>query len=108
MLVAFELLQEAGLRLPATLGQSVSIIGGFNEWSGDVEMTYNAEEGCWEVTTDEVSGEYKFRANHDWAINWGGNVNGLTEGGSNLSIDGGSHTFKLYLSYEGAHKAVIN
>ena len=27
MLVAFELLQEAGLRLPATIGQSVSIIG---------------------------------------------------------------------------------
>ena len=101
-------LDAGALTFNLTKIESVSIIGGFNEWSGDVEMTYNAEEGCWEVTTDEVSGEYKFRANHDWAINWGGNVNGLTEGGSNLSIDAGSHTFKLYLSYEGAHKAVIN
>ena len=70
-------------------------------------MTYNAEAGCWEVTTDEVSGEYKFRANHGWDINWGGNVKGLTQDGSNLSIDAGTHTFKLYLSYNGAHKVTI-
>ena len=87
--------------------ESVSIIGGFNEWSGDVEMTFNKDEGCWEVTTDAVSGEYKFRANHDWAINWGGDVNGLTQDGSNLSLTAGTYTFKLYLTYNGAHKVVI-
>lgn len=87
--------------------ESVSIIGGFNDWGGDVEMTYNKADGCWEVTTSEVSGEYKFRANHAWDINWGGDVNGLTQGGDNLSIDAGTHTFKLYLSYEGAHHVTI-
>jgi len=86
---------------------NVSIIGGFNDWAGDVEMTYKADGGYWEVTTDQVSGEYKFRANHDWAINWGGTEDNLTQDGANLSSEGGTHTYKLYLSYEGAHHVVI-
>ena len=86
---------------------SISIIGGFNDWAGDVEMTYNVDEGCWECTTDEVEGEYKFRANHDWGINWGGSEDDLVQDGANLSIDGGTHTFKLYISYAGNHKVVI-
>lgn len=104
----YEIFLDAGaLNYTLTKIESVSMIGGFNEWASDLEMTYNAEEGCWEVTTDQVSGEYKFRANHDWAINWGGDVKGLTQDGANLSIDGGSHTFKLYLSYNGVHKLTI-
>ena len=80
---------------------SVSIIGGFNGWGGDVEMTYNTAGGYWEVTTSEVEGEFKFRANHDWAINWGGTADALTQDGSNLSLDAGTYTFKLYITHEG-------
>ena len=80
---------------------SVSIIGGFNGWGGDVEMTYNTDGGYWECTTSEVEGEFKFRANHDWAINWGGSFDSLTQDGSNLSVDAGTYTFKLYLTHEG-------
>ena len=87
--------------------ESVSIIGSFNGWSGDVEMEYNKEAGCWEVTTDLVSGEYKFRANHDWAINWGGTENDLVQDGANLSIEAGTYKFQLYISYAGNHKLVI-
>jgi hypothetical protein len=86
---------------------NISIIGGFNDWAGDVEMEYNIEGGYWQCTTDEVTGEYKFRANHDWAINWGGSEDDLTQDGANLNSDGGSHTYKLYISYEGAHYVVI-
>lgn len=87
---------------------NVSIIGGFNDWAGDVEMTWNADEHCWEVTTDQVSGEFKFRANHDWAINWGGDsTDALTQDGSNLSIDAGTYNFKLYPTYDGGSKVVI-
>ena len=100
-------LDAGALTFSLTKIESVSIIGGFNDWSGDVEMTFNKDEGCWEVTTDAVSGEYKFRANHDWGINWGGDVNGLTQDGSNLSLTAGTYTFKLYLTYNGAHKVVI-
>jgi len=86
---------------------SVSLIGGFNGWSADLEMTYNSTDGCWEVTTSEVSGEFKFRANHDWAINWGGDPSALTQDGANLNLEAGNYTFKLYLSYNGAHTCTI-
>jgi len=80
---------------------SVSIIGGFNGWGDDVEMTYNVDGGYWECTTSEVEGEFKFRANHDWAINWGGTFDALMQDGSNLSLDAGTYTFKLYITHEG-------
>ena len=87
--------------------ESISMIGGFNGWNDDLEMTYNTTDGCWEVTTDKVSGEYKFRANHDWAINWGGSENDLTQDGANLNIEAGTYKFQLYISYAGNNKVVI-
>ena len=87
--------------------ESVSMIGGFNGWSDDLEMTYNVAEGCWEVTTDAVSGEYKFRANHDWGINWGGAEDNLEQNGGNLNIEAGTYKFQLYISYAGKNKVVI-
>ena len=90
-----------------TLITNISIIGGFNDWGGDVEMTYNVDGGYWECTTGEVTGEYKFRANHDWGINWGGSEDNLTQDGANLNSDGGTHTYKLYISYEGNSYVVI-
>ena len=87
--------------------ESISMIGGFNGWGEDLEMEYNKDAGCWEVTTDKVSGEYKFRANHDWAINWGGSENDLTQDGSNLNIEAGTYKFQLYISYAGNNKVVV-
>ena len=87
--------------------ESISMIGGFNGWNDDLEMTYNTTDGCWEVTTDKVSGDYKFRANHDWAINWGGSENDLTQDGANLNIEAGTYKFQLYISYAGNNKVVI-
>ncbi len=87
--------------------ESIGMIGGFNNWGGDLEMTYNQAEGCWEATTDEVSGEYKFRVNHDWAINWGGSEDNLVQDGGNLTIEAGTYKFQLYISYAGNHRVVI-
>lgn len=87
--------------------ESISMIGGFNGWNDDLEMTYNVTEGCWEVTTDAVSGDYKFRANHDWGINWGGSEADLSQDGANLNIEAGTYKFQLYLSYAGNNKVVI-
>ena len=87
--------------------ESISMIGGFNGWNDDLELTYNSAEGCWEVTTDAVSGEFKFRANHDWAINWGGDTGNLTQDGSNLNIEAGTYKFQLYITYTGNNKVVI-
>lgn len=87
--------------------ESISMIGGFNGWGEDLEMTYNTNDGCWEVTTDAVSGEFKFRANHDWAINWGGAEGNLEQDGANLNIEAGTYKFQLYISYVGNNKVVI-
>ena len=87
--------------------ESISMIGGFNGWSEDLEMTYNTNDGCWEVTTDAVSGEFKFRANYDWAINWGGAENNLEQDGSNLNIEAGTYKFQLYISSAGNNRVVI-
>lgn len=94
---------------------TISIIGDFNGWGGDVDMTYNKEEGCWEATAEVNTNGFKFRMNHDWTISWGG-ANGdpraydnLTQNnGKDLTVDAdGTYKFKLYLSYEGNNKVVI-
>ena len=56
-------------------------------WNADTDMTYNPETRAWEATIALTAGEFKFRANDDWAINWGGSKDNLTQDGSNLSID---------------------
>ena len=84
---------------------TIGIIGSAspNGWDSDVDMTYvpyNAETkelGYWEAKNITLaSGEIKFRANDDWAINWGGDVNALIQGGDNISVDAGTYDIKLY------------
>ena len=55
-------------------------------WGEDTDMTYNKETRAWEATIELAADEFKFRANDDWAINWGGAVDNLTQDGSNLKI----------------------
>jgi hypothetical protein len=88
-----------------------SVIGdGAAGWSTDVPMTFDAVAGVWKVTTTlNASGQIKFRANNDWAINLGssGTGNGLKYDGSNLSVTGGSHTVILDLRAGAAYTYTI-
>ena len=95
---------------------TIGIIGSAspNGWDSDVDMTYvpyNAETkelGYWEKKDITLtSGEIKFRANDDWAINWGGDVNALTQGGGNISVDAGTYDIKLYAWANGYAKCVM-
>ena len=88
-------------RLEATPITKVGVIGGFNSWNGDHELTYNAAEDCYQGQVTLDGGEFKFRFNGDWAINLGGSFDNLTQGGDNLSIAAGTYTVKLYLSRAG-------
>lgn len=57
-------------------------------WSDDTNMTWDATNSVFTVTLDLVSsGSFKFRANDGWDINYGGDINALTPGGDNISID---------------------
>jgi starch-binding outer membrane protein SusE/F len=56
-------------------------------WNSDQNMTWDATNKVFKVTIDLVVGYIKFRANDDWAINYGGSdLNALTAGGANISI----------------------
>lgn len=83
---------------------SISIVGdAVNGWTNDQDMTYNSATGNWEWTGTLSTGDLKFRANHDWAISWGGkssnaDFNNLTEhDGKNLNI-AQAGTYKIVLT----------
>lgn len=95
---------------------TIGIIGSAspNGWDSDVDMTYvpyNAETkelGYWEAKDITLaSGEIKFRANDDWAINWGGDTNALTQGGDNISLEAGTYDIKLYAWANGYAKCEL-
>ncbi len=87
---------------------SIGIIGDatVNGWSGDdIDMTYvpynkETKEGrYWEVKDITLkTGVIKFRANDDWAINWGGELDNLTSKGNpaNIAVEEGTYDIKLY------------
>ena len=82
-------------KITATKVEKMGIIGKFNEWGGDVVMTWNAEEYCFEATNVGVTADgWKFRVNGDWAVNLGGSIDNLTAGGSDILVAG--NTVKLY------------
>lgn len=91
--------------------ESVGIIGdAVNGWDADVNMQVSSAEADVFIMTAYTlkSGELKFRANDDWAINWGGTTfpegNGVQEG-ANIKITPGSYDISLDVS-NGQYKFV--
>lgn len=81
--------------ITATKVETMSMIGGFNNWGGDAVMTWNAKEYCFEATNVGVTADgWKFRVNGGWDINLGGSLNNLTAGGDNITVAG--NIVKLY------------
>ena len=69
-------------------------------WDADTDMTYDTTDGAWVIQTSLIAGEIKFRANDDWAINYGdiGADALLEEDGDNIIIPtDGNYLIKLYL-----------
>ena len=69
-------------------------------WNSDVNMTYSATNKTWSITLDLLAASIKFRANHDWAINFGDDgANGTLEyNGANIAIGAaGNYTITMDL-----------
>ena len=65
-------------------------------WDDDTDMTWDEGNGVLTVTLDLVAGEWKFRADDDWAINLGGDLNALEQEGANFAItEDGNYTITL-------------
>ena len=94
--VYFVTLDLANLTLNAVKVEKMGIIGDFNGWAGDVEMTWNADDYCFEATNAGATANgWKFRVNSDWPINLGGETLGnLVANGPNIGVAG--NTIKLY------------
>ncbi len=82
----------------ATKIEYMGVTGDFCGWNEGVEMTWNAANFCYEATAAVTAAGWKFRANGltdpNWTINFGGDLDNLTVGGSNISTVG--NTIKLY------------
>ena len=84
---------------------NIGIIGNATPsgWASDTDMTYNPTERCWEIKGVElIDGEMKFRANDDWTLSWGGELDNLTtQNGPNIAVTAGTYDIKLYIDWEG-------
>ena len=78
---------------------NISLIGDFNGWGGDADLEQIAPHN-WGINNFviENAGGLKFRANHDWSINWGATLNvgdvnyGIGVGnGDNISVPAGTY-----------------
>lgn len=90
---------------PAAEYETVSLIGDFNEWGDDVDLQQLAgAPHNWYIryTLNKDTG-LKFRANHDWEVNWGGDGSEaisddkyyVAPGGSNIVVPAGTYDFYL-------------
>ena len=70
-------------------------------WDSDQNMTYDPVADVWTITLDLIAGSVKFRANDDWALNYGDNEGDrrLETDGANIPItEAGNYTITLDLS----------
>ncbi len=66
------------------------------DWSKDVNMFYNGQRKMWEITADFHAGDFKFRANDAWTLNYGGSGGTLSPGGANINLaTAGNYTIRF-------------
>lgn len=91
--------------------ESIGLVGDFNGWGNDVEMTYDVAGGYWECDATLNKNGVKVRMNHDWKTNWGGQTNtsfdNLQQNGENFIVSAGTYHVKFYLSCEGQNHIVF-
>ena len=77
----------------------VGVVGAFTGWADgqDKVMEFNAAKRRFWVDVENLSGEFKFRTDGSWTMNWGGGAFGLE--GDNLNCEeAGNYRVYLYLS----------
>ena len=99
--VDFKALTYQWIRLdnqsPSTYNQ-ISLSGDLNGW-GDTDMTQVGTSHNWYIHDVAITGSsIKFKANHDWAVNWGAGLNiadqafgSGTQDGPNITIEEGTY-----------------
>ena len=74
-----------------------SAVAGDDSWGTDYDLTWNPETKKLEGVFDLTDGEMKFRADHLWALNYGGAPDKLQRDGANIAITAGKYLIQLDL-----------
>ncbi|MFN8206155.1 MAG: SusF/SusE family outer membrane protein [Bacteroidales bacterium] len=62
-------------------------------WDTDTDMTWDEPNHVFKVTLALTAGNFKFRANNAWAVNYGGSLTALTAGGGDIPVaEAGNYT----------------
>ena len=88
----------------------IGLIGNFNKWAGDTELTYDKATDSFvakDVTFTDAA-EFKIRMNGEWTTSWGGRIDSndfgdMTASQTNLKIAAGTYDFTFKLNYEGTN-----
>lgn len=75
-----------------------AVIGGATPggWNEDSFMTWDAVNKVFTVTLDLTVDNFKFRANGEWAVDLGGDMSDLTQGGADIAVStAGNYTITL-------------
>ena len=77
-----------------------SAIEGDESWGTDIDLEYDKDNNLYRTTYDfKYGGEFKFRANHAWDVNYGldpdGDEGDLKLGGNNITPLAGEYTVTL-------------
>ncbi len=80
-----------------------SIIGPAGvDWNTDIPLKYNCNTNTFDITRTLNAGDFKFRANNDWGLNYGSSSSTggtLVGGGNNITVaTTGTYTIKLDLN----------
>ena len=74
-----------------------SAVAGDANWTTDYDLTWNPNTKMLEGTFELTDGEMKFRADHDWTLNYGGADGNLKPNGANIPITAGKYLIQLDL-----------
>ncbi len=65
-------------------------------WDADTDMAFNTSKQRFYVDLTLADGTIKFRADDDWAVNWGGADGVLVSGGDNIPVTAGN--YRIYVN----------
>lgn len=82
-----------------------------NSWNDETPLMFDQTLDIWKGGVYLTAAEFKFRANHDWAYNYGSSTNdaNLNPGGANIPVDvEGDYAITLDLSMPNAYTYSAN
>ncbi len=84
--------------LKLTLVTTIGMIGDFNGWGDDVNMTPSEDLLTWTATVDLTEGGLKFRFNDNWDNSLGGSFDKLSPFADNIAVsEAGTYEVTLHL-----------